>query len=105
VAENPSTSFTSIPVIDLAELDSPSLDARKKIARKIYDACSQCGFFYVENHGVSERVISETLDTLRHFFALGLDAKMDAHMHKNPAIRGYEPMLETRNDPRTKGGR
>lgn len=29
---------------------------------------------------------------------------MDAHVQKNPAIRGYEPMLETRLDPRTKGG-
>lgn len=102
VAENPS-SFTSIPVIDLAELDSPSLEARKRIAKNIYDACSQCGFFYIENHGVSQHVISETMDLLKRFFALDIDAKMDAHVQKNPAIRGYEPMLETRNDPRTKG--
>lgn len=103
VADNPS-SFTSIPTIDLAELDSPSRDARKKIAKDIYDACSQCGFFYVENHGVPQHVITETLDLLKRFFALDLDAKMDAHVQKNPAIRGYEPMLETRLDPRTKGG-
>ncbi|KAG8160734.1 hypothetical protein KVR01_008998 [Diaporthe batatas] len=102
VAEHPS-SFTTIPVIDLAELDSPSLEARKRIAKNIYDACSQCGFFYIENHGVSQHIISETLGLLRRFFALDLDAKMDAHVQKNPAIRGYEPMLETRNDPRTKG--
>lgn len=103
VADTPS-SFTSIPNIDLAELDSPSLDVRKRIARNIYGACSQCGFFYVENHGVSQHVITETLDLLKRFFALDLDAKMDAHVQKNPAIRGYEPMLETRLDPRTKGG-
>lgn len=30
---------------------------------------------------------------------------MDAHVHKNPAIRGYEPMLETKLDPTTKGGK
>lgn len=104
MADNPS-SFTSIPIIDLAELDSPSPDARKRIAKNIYDACSQCGFFYIKNHGVSEHVISETLDLLKRFFALDLDAKMDAHVQKNPAIRGYEPMLETQNDPRTKGGK
>ncbi|KAK5118534.1 hypothetical protein LTR85_007999 [Meristemomyces frigidus] len=28
---------------------------------------------------------------------------MDAHAHKNAAMRGYEPMLETQLDPRTKG--
>lgn len=104
VSDNPS-SFTSIPTINLAEIDSPSLDARKKIAKNIYDACSQVGFFYIENHGVSQDVITETLDLLKRFFALDLDTKMDAHVQKNPAIRGYEPMLETRNDPRTKGGK
>lgn len=104
MSDNPS-SFTSIPTIDLAEIDSPSLDTRKKIAKNIYDACSQVGFFYIENHGVSQDVITETLDLLKRFFALDLDNKMDAHVQKNPAIRGYEPMLETRNDPRTKGGK
>lgn len=28
---------------------------------------------------------------------------MEAHAHKNAAMRGYEPMLETQLDPRTKG--
>lgn len=104
MANNPS-SFTSIPTIDLSELDSPSHQARKNIAEKIYDACSQCGFFYIENHGVPQQVITETLELLKRFFALDLDVKMDAHVQKNPAIRGYEPMLETRLDPRTKGGK
>ncbi|KAJ0115024.1 hypothetical protein J7T55_001432 [Diaporthe amygdali] len=102
VADKPS-SFTSIPTIDLGALDSPSLEDRKKIARDIYEACSQCGFFYIENHGISKVVIAETLDLLKQFFALDIEAKMDAHVHKNPAIRGYEPMLETRLDPTTKG--
>ena len=40
---------------------------------------------------------------MRSFFALNHEQKMDAHMHKNAAMRGYEPMLETQLDPRTKG--
>ncbi|KAI3396756.1 hypothetical protein diail_11718 [Diaporthe ilicicola] len=104
VSDKPS-SFTSIPTIDLAGLDSPSLEARKRIAKDIYDACSQCGFFYIENHGIPQQVITETLDLLKRFFALDPDVKMEAHVQKNPAIRGYEPMLETRLDPRTKGGK
>lgn len=103
MSEKPS-SFTSIPTIDLSELDSPSLEARKAIAKNIYDACHNCGFFYIENHGVSEDTISETFALLKRFFALDVDTKMDAHVQKNPAIRGYEPMLETRLDPTTKGG-
>jgi len=42
-------------------------------------------------------------DTMRSFFALDRDEKMEAHMHKNAAMRGYEPMMETQLDPRTKG--
>ena len=40
---------------------------------------------------------------MKSFFALNHDEKMDAHMHKNAAMRGYEPMMETQLDPRTKG--
>lgn len=103
VAEKPS-SFTSIPTIDLAEIDSPSLDVRKSIAKSIYEACHDCGFFYIKNHAIPEDIISETFAVLHKFFALDIETKMDAHMQKNPAIRGYEPMLETRLDPTTKGG-
>lgn len=103
VAEEPS-SFSSIPTIDLAEIDSPSLESRKSIAKRIYDACHDCGFFYIKNHGIPEEIISETFALLHSFFALDLETKMDAHVQKNPAIRGYEPMLETRLDPTTKGG-
>ncbi|KAI1341453.1 2og-Fe oxygenase family protein [Xylariaceae sp. FL0016] len=102
VSDKPS-SFTSIPTIDISEIDSPSLDARKRIAREIHDACHQCGFFYIRNHGIAESVVQETFATLKRFFALDLETKMDAHVQKNPAIRGYEPMLETKLDPRTQG--
>lgn len=104
IAEKPS-SFTSIPTINLSDIDSPSPDDRKRIAKEVYDACHNCGFFYVQNHGISERVVTETFELLQRFFALDHETKMDAHVQKNPAIRGYEPMLETRLDPRTKGGR
>ncbi|KAJ9142999.1 2og-Fe oxygenase family protein [Pleurostoma richardsiae] len=102
VAEAPS-SFTSIPTIDLSEIDSPSPEARKRIAKEIYNACHDCGFFYVKNHGISEDLVKRTFELLRRFFSLDLETKMDAHVQKNPAIRGYEPMLETRLDPRTQG--
>lgn len=96
------TGFVSIPTIDLTDLDG-SLDDRKKIAEDIYKACSECGFFYVKNHGIPEEIITETFALLKRFFELDLDVKMDAHVQKNPSIRGYEPMMETRLDPRTQG--
>lgn len=104
VAKTSGTSFSAIPTIDLTEIDSPSLEARKAIARSIYRACHDCGFFYIRNHGIPEEIISETFALLQKFFALDHETKMDAHVQRNPAIRGYEPMLETRLDPTTKGG-
>ena len=45
-------SFTSIPIIDISQIDSVTLDDRKAIARQLYDSCSNSGFFYIANHGV-----------------------------------------------------
>ncbi|KAH9828748.1 2og-Fe oxygenase family protein [Teratosphaeria destructans] len=96
--------FTSIPVIDLSNVDSPDLDDRKAIAGQLYEACSTAGFFYITNHGVSTATQEESIfATLKRFFDLPLSTKMTAHLHKNPAIRGYEPPLETQLDPRTSG--
>jgi len=102
VSDNPS-SFTSIPTIDLADLDSGSLEDRKRIAKEIYDACHLCGFFYIKNHGVPQSVADNAFALLKRFFALDTETKMTAHVQKNPAIRGYEPMLETQLDARTAG--
>ncbi|KAI0592750.1 2og-Fe oxygenase family protein [Biscogniauxia sp. FL1348] len=102
VSDKPS-SFTSIPTIDLSEIDNSSKEARKCIADQIYKACHECGFFYIKNHGIPEDVTKQAFTLLKRFFALDQDTKMDAHVQKNPAIRGYEPMLETKLDPRTQG--
>ncbi|ETN43837.1 uncharacterized protein HMPREF1541_10968 [Cyphellophora europaea CBS 101466] len=101
VSEKP-TGFTSIPTIDIANIDG-SLEQRKAIAKEVYAACSDCGFFYIKNTGILDSAMQGVFDLLRRFFALDIETKMDAHVQKNPAIRGYEPMMETRLDPRTKG--
>ncbi|EXJ94295.1 hypothetical protein A1O1_02689 [Capronia coronata CBS 617.96] len=91
-----------IPTIDISEIDT-SIEARKKLAKEIYHACTTSGFFYLSGHGVPEELLNGTFDLMKRFFALDHETKMDAHVQKNPAIRGYEPMFETRLDPRTQG--
>ncbi|CZT16154.1 related to isopenicillin N synthase and related dioxygenases [Ramularia collo-cygni] len=98
-----STSFTSIPTIDISSINSPDLAIRKALAGEIYKACAETGFFYASNHGVPMEQQENVFETMKKFFDLPLETKMDAHAHKNAAIRGYEPMLETQLDPRTKG--
>jgi isopenicillin N synthase-like dioxygenase len=71
------------------------LETRKQIAKEIHDACSTCGFFYLKNHQLPVGLLEETFDVIKRFFALDVDIKMDAYVHKNPAIRGYEPMMHS----------
>ncbi|KAL3417532.1 2OG-Fe(II) oxygenase [Phlyctema vagabunda] len=103
VPKDQQTSFTSIPTIDIARIDDPSLEVRKQIAREIFQACSTCGFFYVKNHGIPDELIRDTFEVIKSFFAEDIEVKMDAHSQKNPAIRGYEPMFYTKLDPTTTG--
>jgi isopenicillin N synthase-like dioxygenase len=78
-------------------------DVRKELAAKVRDACSNVGFFYAQNHPVPEEVISKTFKAIADFFALPKEEKMEVHIQKNPAIRGYEPPFETKLDIKTKG--
>lgn len=90
--------FTFIATIDISNIDSQSLDARKNIAKEIYNACTTSDFFYLENHGLPEELLKETFDVIKRFFALDIDVETEAHIQKDPAIRGYEPLLETKFD-------
>lgn len=37
-----------ISIIDLSSIDSPHFEERRQLARSIYDACTQVGFFYIK---------------------------------------------------------
>ncbi len=67
---------SAIPVIDLEESFSSSLERRKRVAAEVRSACRDIGFFYVRNHGVPETLIAATLETSRRFFAKPAAAKM-----------------------------
>lgn len=62
--------FTSIPIIDLTNIDSPSLEVRKAFAQELYDACSNVGFFYTKGHGVSEELVAQTFDYIKIFYSI-----------------------------------
>jgi hypothetical protein len=48
-----------IPVIDLSPLYSSKLEDRKALASKIRATAVNTGFFYIKNHGISEKIISD----------------------------------------------
>lgn len=83
----------SIPVIDISPFWKGDKSAMAESAKAIHKACLDHGFFYIENHGVSESLQTE-LERLSHaFFALPESEKLKIRMELGgSAWRGYFPV-------------
>ena len=69
-------SAKSIPIIDFsAYTHDRSLAERKKVADALYAACTDTGFFYLENHGISAAELDLAHDWGRVFFELPREVK------------------------------
>jgi isopenicillin N synthase-like dioxygenase len=89
------TSFRTIPIINLSPSFSSSLSARQSVAREINEACTTVGFFYITGHGL-ETTCSNTLKLAERFFhELPQEAKEKIHMKNSRYFRGYEPASHT----------
>lgn len=81
-----------VPIIDITALVS-GLGDRSATAAQIGQACQECGFFYVVNHGVDEGLQIRLEQLSRQFFAQDLSAKLEIEMAKGGrAWRGYFPV-------------
>jgi isopenicillin N synthase-like dioxygenase len=80
----------NIPLIDLAPSFSEGRDAQDAVARDIGAACRDVGFFYVRNHDVPARTIDALFEASHTFFARPFENKMQIHVAKSAARRGYE---------------
>ncbi|TVY47756.1 2-oxoglutarate-Fe(II) type oxidoreductase [Lachnellula occidentalis] len=91
-ASSATTSFRSIPIIDLTPSFSPSRADRQKVANEIHDACTTVGFFYIKGHGIPQGVCDDVLKLAERFFhELPESSKEAIHMKNSPQFRGYEP--------------
>lgn len=63
-----------IPVIDLTPLYSSNLEERKALAKEIRATAVNTGFFYIKNHGIDEKIISnakkQLLASVTSFFVV-----------------------------------
>lgn len=81
-----------IPIIDIGGLVGGASDLRA-IAFAIDSACRQWGFFYIVNHGVSEKLQTDLEQQSREFFAQDLQTKLEIDMARGGrAWRGYFPV-------------
>ncbi|KAL6181272.1 hypothetical protein ACLB2K_047927 [Fragaria x ananassa] len=79
-----------LPIIDLSSPD------RNSSASLIRQACIDCGFFYVVNHGVEEELLGQVFDQSSNFFSLPLEDKSKlARKHH----RGYTALFAENLDP------
>ncbi|KAM7491187.1 hypothetical protein LguiA_034108 [Lonicera macranthoides] len=85
--------MAELPIIDLSSHD------RISTAHTIRQACMECGFFYLVNHGVEEDLLERMFDESRKFFSLPLEEKMKFPRKEN---RGYTPLYAENLNPSTK---
>lgn len=79
------TTFTSIPLLDLARVESD----RAGLLADLQHALVHVGFFYVSNHGVPLSLLDATTQKAIDFFDLDLDAKLKADKIHSPTFLGY----------------
>ncbi|CAK8579500.1 unnamed protein product [Lathyrus sativus] len=60
-------------------------------------SCTDSGFFYIVNHGISQEFMDQVFDQSKKFFNLPLDEKMK--VLRNDHSRGYTPLLDEILDP------
>ncbi|XP_057420798.1 probable 2-oxoglutarate-dependent dioxygenase At3g50210 isoform X2 [Lotus japonicus] len=95
------TDFSSIPIIDigllLAKADDPKMAEDPgvlEVVRNLDKACTEAGFFYVKNHGISNTLLKEVRDITRRFFELPYEEKTKIKMTQATGFRGYERIGE-----------
>ncbi|ONK66809.1 uncharacterized protein A4U43_C06F12200 [Asparagus officinalis] len=77
---------TALNCISLSEPD-----VGKSVAL-LKQACLDCGFFYVVDHGISQEFMDEVFAQSKRFFDLPHDEKMK--LLRNEKHRGYTPILD-----------
>ncbi|RDB18956.1 2-oxoglutarate-Fe(II) type oxidoreductase [Hypsizygus marmoreus] len=93
------STFEGIPVIDFSDASSTDLVKRRALAELIRDASINIGFFYINNHGISDARISGAVEAGKQFFALPIEAKMKLDVRTTPNFRGYTSLLQENANP------
>ncbi|MHB9857029.1 isopenicillin N synthase family dioxygenase [Streptomyces sp. YIM S03343] len=77
-----------LPVIDISRFRDPGTDRDAYLA-ELRAAAHDVGFLYVTGHGVPASVRAEALDTVRTFFALPEELRLELENLNSPQFHGY----------------
>ncbi|ETN44350.1 uncharacterized protein HMPREF1541_10530 [Cyphellophora europaea CBS 101466] len=77
-----------IPVIDISTIyDGP--EARRALAVKFKAAAENIGFFYIQNHGIGEQIVSNAAKQAWRFFRQPADAKSKVSKTQSKYYNGW----------------
>ncbi|ROW06050.1 hypothetical protein VMCG_04489 [Cytospora schulzeri] len=88
-----------IPIIDISGIFSSSFEGRLAVARKIHDAATNNGFFYIKGHGIPSTVTDSAHQACLDFFRQDIDTKQKANAEKSTYFNGYKPPKTQRINP------
>lgn len=90
----------NIPIISLAPFLSANTSHvdRDRVARELYKACREVGFFYLVDHGIPEITLTAILNTGRQFFLGAIEEQKAKVQRRDPpkgdGARGYQKLGE-----------
>ncbi|HEY3919763.1 MAG TPA: 2OG-Fe(II) oxygenase family protein [Stellaceae bacterium] len=86
-------SAQTIPVIDFgAYTRDEGIEARQRVGRALRAACTDTGFFYLANHGITQAEFEIAHDFGRLFFQLPRAEKAKLDKSNHPARQGWMPV-------------
>jgi isopenicillin N synthase-like dioxygenase len=80
--------LSQIPVIDFSRFISDDI-TRLQVVEEIYQACSEVGFMYLENFGISHDLIEQVFERSQYFFNLPLEVKQKLAWSDEFSNQGY----------------
>jgi len=86
-------SASELPIVDFAAYAGDAgLDARRRVAGALRAACTDTGFFYLVNHGISQAELDLAHAWGHVFFELPLAEKRRLDKSKHPTRQGWMPV-------------
>jgi len=82
-------STTTIPIVDISQLFTSTLDSNNDIIKQIYDSLSNQGFFYITHHGLSTEELQFILNQSKKFFEIPVEEKKRIARKDNIGSNGY----------------
>ncbi|XP_021276187.1 2-oxoglutarate-Fe(II) type oxidoreductase isoform X3 [Herrania umbratica] len=92
--QNGAEAHIKVSTLNCIDLSNPDIHQSVSLLKQ---ACLDCGFFYVVNHGISQEFMEEVFAQSKNFFRWPLNEKMK--LLRNEKHRGYTPVLDELLDP------